>query len=102
MANSGAKIASVAKPSGAASGTATTRANEPLVTTELAALKEEFAELWGTGAADKIKAEDRSSYQTTAAAPDAHAAALCLSGGGIRSATFALGVLQALAQAKLL
>jgi hypothetical protein len=53
-------------------------------------------------ASTTVFAEERAILLPDAAAADAPLAALCLSGGGIRSATFALGVLQALARFDLL
>ena len=50
---------------------------------------------------EELEAKDEELQQQTYATLDRHGtelAALCLSGGGIRSATFALGVLQGLAR----
>lgn len=61
------------------------------------ALAEELALIRGSKAAPTIRREDY-----TAAALGAFQSALCLSGGGIRSAAFAFGALQALAKHRLL
>jgi Patatin-like phospholipase len=60
------------------------------------ALAAEFAAIHGA----EPPISDLASYQESAAA--ACQSALCLSGGGIRSASFSLGVIQALARARLL
>ena len=69
------------------------------------ALEEEFVALHGPlpGPARGVDDGDRlpALYEAIHALPEKRAA-LCLSGGGIRSATFALGVLQGLARAGLL
>src|SRR5262249_43460599 len=68
-------------------------------------LDDEYRLLHGVSAADSQSASstDASRADRLAAALRAHAtaghAALCLSGGGVRSASFNLGVLQGLAQA---
>src|SRR5712664_4836926 len=68
-------------------------------------LEEEFVALHGPlpGAARGVDDGDRlpALYEAIHALPEKRAA-LCLSGGGIRSATFALGVLQGLARVKVL
>ncbi len=56
----------------------------------------EFAQIWP----DEKKPAGEASYRTAVFAK--HQAALCLSGGGIRSAAFALGILQSLAAKGLL
>jgi hypothetical protein len=65
---------------------------EPLTTEEV--LRAEFQEIWGEPVGNTAQYRKR--------AFEAEQAALCLSGGGIRSAAFALGVLQALAKKGLL
>src|SRR5262245_40929953 len=55
-------------------------------------IREEEAQLRPGGAADRPESE------VEATSPEPWAIGLALSGGGIRSATFSLGVLQALAQ----
>src|SRR3954452_10215634 len=69
-----------------------------------AVLRAETVELWGEAQADAIwgvSGEDaKTRYQRCMLSNGQ--AALCLSGGGIRSAAFALGVVQALAQKGLL
>ena len=62
----------------------------------LTVLLDEFAQFWPDGDPPK----DESGYRAAAFANGQ--AALCLSGGGIRSAAFALGILQSLSRKKLL
>jgi hypothetical protein len=75
-------------------------------------LRQEFEAIWGKRAADKLAQQTRKSGEPRteldrrrAVFATAHAlapAAPSLSGGGVRSAFFALGVLQALAETRLL
>lgn len=64
-------------------------------------LREEFAHLGGAGIAETASVEEVRRRIHELKGPDRRIA-LCLSGGGIRSATFSLGVLQGLARLNLL
>jgi hypothetical protein len=87
--------------------TATAGGRSPLRKELFETLQQEFAELHGVpaaatpGAADDGDAQLLDLYARIHALPEPRAA-LCLSGGGIRSASFALGVLQGLARHGLL
>src|SRR5258707_7547970 len=79
----------------------------PLRTPEV--LRAEFEAIFGADKVRDLEAavqpladEDARLEQVQIAAAKLGPVALCLSGGGIRSASFALGVLQALAQSNLL
>src|ERR1700675_3671177 len=82
--------------SGSRSKTEGTLSQEPQVLTTLDVLTREFERIWSTQAAFRSEIE----YRAAVHARDQ--AALCLSGGGIRSASFSLGVIQALAKKGLL
>lgn len=71
-----------------------------LDTTEI--LREETAELWGAQEAEDIWKHPDPAREYGRRMLARGQAALCLSGGGIRSAAFALGIVQALAQKGLL
>lgn len=75
-------------------------ADQPVVRTLVQTLWQEFTALHGERPPQKPGESDLSAYRR--AAFDMNQAALCLSGGGIRSAAFSLGVIQALARKKLL
>src|SRR4051812_40974604 len=69
---------------------------------ELEVLKDEYSQLRGRLAACQQSMADKGEFQRWVAADQVPLSALCLSGGGIRSATFNLGVLQAMAKHGLL
>src|SRR5262245_25844347 len=66
---------------------------EPLTTEQV--LREEAKAIFGQEVAAKL--EGKSGSELYQALNELDSVALCLSGGGIRSASFALGVIQALA-----
>ena len=65
-------------------------------------LYREFEEIWGERPANLSRSGDPDLDDYDAAAFKKNQAALCLSGGGIRSAAFALGVIEGLAKKGLL
>ena len=68
------------------------------VLTTVQVLEEEYKRIWG----ESVSFGSEQAYRTKVHEAEREQAALCLSGGGIRSAAFSLGVLQVLAKQGLL